>query len=172
MVRLCPTLAPLRRRQGRAADRQVSDRAWAGQQRGQQGHHRARAARQGIPLWNAKEGGWVVSKKHEAKMRDVIAALASESITQKPQETAQNEGKRGPRATPHRRPKMPRMCRRKSMLTLRPIARPWASSIDKASGTTPTSIGMAGRAHSLGPWIRSRAPNRARSGLSRIRVAM
>jgi hypothetical protein len=49
----------------------------------------------GIPLWNAKEGGWVVSKKHEAKMRDVIAALASESITQKPQETAQNEGKTG-----------------------------------------------------------------------------
>lgn len=49
----------------------------------------------GIPLWNAKEGGWVVSKKHEAKMRDVIAALTSESITQKPQETAQNEGKTG-----------------------------------------------------------------------------
>lgn len=28
----------------------------------------------GRPLWNAKAGGWVVSKKHEAKLRAVLAA--------------------------------------------------------------------------------------------------
>ncbi|WP_226018401.1 SNF2-related protein [Novosphingobium sp. FKTRR1] len=53
----------------------------------------------GSPLWNEKEKGWVVSKKHEAKLRAVIEG--TESSTQKPQSSAPDSAKtKGESTTP------------------------------------------------------------------------